>query len=133
AALEGDPGDADVRSAADGQTVGQLVADGGVDGEVLQLRPLREEAAAEGVRARPIAGETERRVDADAQHHALAELVRVVRGGWKEQPHVPLLRHRRSREGVGARERGRGMDERAAEIELVALEIGRASWRGRGG
>src|SRR5207245_8466493 len=79
AALEGDPGDADVRSAADGQTVGQLVADGGVDGEVLQLRPLREEAAAEGVRARPIAGETERRVDADAQTPALADRVRAGR------------------------------------------------------
>jgi hypothetical protein len=44
---------ADVEAAAHREPVGQLVADGGVDREPLELGSLGEEPAAEGVRARP--------------------------------------------------------------------------------
>jgi hypothetical protein len=114
--------EAHVEAQAQREPVRELVADGGIDREALELGLLGDEPSAERVRAGPGRGQAERRVQADAEYDALAEGLRVIHGRRHEQAGVSVLRHPGPGERIGAGEGRGGMDEGPAEVELLALQ-----------
>jgi hypothetical protein len=65
-------------------------------------------------------------VQADAEREAVVDRLRVVGGGRDQQADVALLGDALTRKGVGAREVGARLDERAAEVELAVSQEGDA-------
>ena len=114
--------EADVDARADREAVGQLDRDRGVDRPRVDLALEADVAAGERVGVVPLRAVGERPAHAQADHQLVAHLLRVVDRRQQTQAVARALERAHGRVGARAGEVGGAPDERAADVELLALQ-----------